>query len=100
MVEDSQESRLRERRVGVAVFVAGCFVNLLLVCGGVLHSLGTLTESPLLWVVALPAMAVQRLRLLGSEWAIPVFLLNSVIYGGMVWFAWRMWKLMRRKPAE
>jgi hypothetical protein len=83
--------------LGVGVFVGFSSLDAVLIIAGVLHSLATLKDSPLLWVAALPVMAASRLGLLGSEFPKIAFLLNSMLYGGMGWFAWRMWRLMRRK---
>lgn len=95
----------KERWVSIGVFAGFSLFNLMLMCaGGVLcmFSLGPpgrLSFGELwLWVVALPAMATKEV-----DWTLANLLMiaNPFLYGGMGWFAWRMWKLMRgKRPAE
>jgi hypothetical protein len=47
---------------------------------------------------AIFAIPVFMVRNWSGWWPEVLVALNPFIYGGMWWFAWRMWRLMRRKP--
>lgn len=64
---------------------------------------GTLIHDIWFWAMALPVKLVETLGwaswVSGDGW-MAMYAVNSILYGGMWWFVWRMWTLMRAKPAE
>jgi len=97
----------KERWVGVGVFAGFTLLNMLLNCAGVLIAVYTVPPAPpppgqvldvWLWALAFPVMLAQLLgvKFRPSE-ALILWLLNGLFYGGMGWFAWRMWRLKRRR---
>lgn len=86
------------------MFAGFTLLNALMMCAGQIIAFGTMGPPPpgqvkvadvWLWVVAFPVMAAMELR---WDLAYVLMVANPFIYGGMGWLAWRMWKLMRRKP--
>lgn len=94
----------RERWVSLGVFAGFSLLNLWLMCVGGCIGAFTLGPPPpgqvkvadvWLWCVAFPAMATKDLDFTLAN---VLMVANPFLYGGMGWFAWRMWSLMRAKP--
>ncbi len=88
---------------------AGCtLLNFFLQCAGQIIWFGTMVGpnqvsvgEVWMWVVACPFMLLYVIRPPLPPWfGLIAMLLNASFYGGMGWFAWRMWTLMRRKRPE
>jgi hypothetical protein len=77
----------------------------LMLCSGCLASFdptpptpGTVRASDLLvWAFAFPFKTAEVLGWELRVWAPGLALLTPLYYGTVWWFAWRMWRLMRRK---
>lgn len=101
-VDVSQANKLRPWVRSLLVFVGCCLVNVFFCCIWNVILLAELGTPPggvkasdiWFWIFMFPARAMKDMN---WEAANVLLFLNPFIYGGMWWFAWRMWRLMRRK---
>jgi len=90
------------------VFLYCCLINLVLITFGGCLAIDLSAPTPgklkfwqiWQWVFAFPFMVADYVGMPMIPWWPAYVVLNVCCYGGIWWFAWRMWKLFRRKSPE